>query len=58
MMNFDVNFFLPLLAMLTLLAVAVFALVSKSRVEAKRKDPHSEKSTLAKDAPDHRPEHR
>lgn len=52
--NFDVSFFLPLLAMLTFLAVAIFALVSKQRVERKRKDPHSEKSTLAEDAPDHR----
>jgi hypothetical protein len=54
MNNFDVNFFLPLLAMLTLLGVVIFALVSKRRVEEKRHDPNSEKSTLAKDAPDHR----
>lgn len=53
MMNFDVNFLLPLLAMLTLLGVAGMALISKERVERRRKDPNAPKSTLAKDAPDH-----
>lgn len=54
MFNFDVNFLLPLLAMLTLLGVALLALVSKERVERRRRDPNAPKSTLAKDAPDHR----
>lgn len=52
MMNFDVNFLLPLLAMLTLLGVAIVALVGKERVERRRKDPDAPKSTLAEDAPD------
>jgi hypothetical protein len=47
----DASFLVPLLALITLLAVAVFALVSKSRVEKRRHDPNAPKSTLAKDAP-------
>lgn len=39
------------LALVTLLAVAVFALVSKQRVEKRRHDPAQQKSTLAPDAP-------
>ena len=42
---------IPFLSLLTLLAVAVFALVSKARVEARRHDPTAPKSTLAKDGP-------
>jgi hypothetical protein len=47
----DASFLVPLLALITLLAVAVFALVSKSRVEKRRHDPNAPKSSLAKDAP-------
>jgi hypothetical protein len=50
----DLSFIVPLLALFTLLAVAVFALVSKSRVEQRRHDPNAPKSTLAKDGPDTR----
>jgi hypothetical protein len=50
----DMSFIVPLLALLTLLAVAVFALVSKARVEQKRHDPSAPKSTLAEDGPDTR----
>ena len=48
----DLSFLVPVLALVTLLAVAVFALMSKSRVEKRRHDPNAPKSTLAKDAPD------
>jgi len=48
----DLSFLVPLLALITLLAVAVFALVSKSRVEKRRHDPTAPKSTLAEDSPD------
>jgi hypothetical protein len=48
----DLSFLVPLLALVTLLAVAVFALVSKARVDQRRHDPDAPKSTLAKDAPD------
>lgn len=41
----------PFLSLLTLLAVATFALISKARVEERRHDPHAPKSTLAKDDP-------
>ena len=39
----------PFLSLLTLLAVAAFALISKARVEERRHDPNAPKSTLAKD---------
>ncbi|NEX45532.1 hypothetical protein [Pseudotabrizicola algicola] len=39
----------PFLSLLTLLAVATFALLSKARVEARRHDPNAPKSTLARD---------
>jgi hypothetical protein len=41
----------PLLSLLTLLAVMAFALISKARVEERRHDPNAPKSTLAKDGP-------
>lgn len=41
----------PFLSLLTLLAVAIFALISKGRVEQRRHDPNAPKSTLAKDGP-------
>lgn len=40
---------IPFLSLLTLLAVLIFALVSKARVEERRHDPNAPKSTLAKD---------
>ena len=43
----------PILFLLTLLSVAVFALVSKERVDRRRQDPTAPKSTLAKDGPQH-----
>jgi len=46
------DFFLIFLALFTLGAGIIFALVSKRRVEARRHDPDAPKSTLAKDAPD------
>jgi hypothetical protein len=39
----------PLLALCTLLAVAVFALVSKERTKDRMRDPNAPISTLAKD---------
>ena len=50
----DMAFIVPVLAMITLLTVLVFALVSKKRVEEKRHDPAAVKSTLAPEAPDSR----
>ena len=50
----DLAFIVPILAMTTLLAVLIFALVSKKKVEDRRHDPNAAKSTLAPDAPDHR----
>lgn len=47
----EFSFIVPLLAMITLLAVCVFALVSKARVERLRHDPYAPKSSLAKDSP-------
>lgn len=47
----DIWFFLPLLALLTLLAGAVFALMSKRAVEKRLNDPNAPKSTLAEDVP-------
>jgi len=44
-----VSTLIPTLALITLLAVVVFALVSKARVEQRRKDPDAPKSTLAED---------
>lgn len=46
-------YLITILALFTLLAVTVFALVSKERVERRRKDPEAPKSRLAADAPDH-----
>ncbi|WP_292288954.1 hypothetical protein [Marivita sp.] len=45
------EFFVPLLALITILAFIIFALMSKQRTEKKRHDPNAEKSRLAKDAP-------
>ena len=52
----DITFFLPVLTMITLLAVVVFALVSKAKVEKRLADDDAPKSTLAADkASDGRP---
>ncbi|MBO6882525.1 MAG: hypothetical protein JJ869_02960 [Marivita sp.] len=45
------EFIVPLLALMTMLAAIIFALVSKHRTEQKLDDPNASKSTLAKDAP-------
>lgn len=45
------EFFVPLLALMTILAFIVFALMSKRRTEEKLHDPEARKSRLAKDAP-------
>jgi hypothetical protein len=47
----DFIWIVPLLSLLTLLSVLVFALVSKERIEERRHDPNAPKSTLAKDGP-------
>jgi hypothetical protein len=47
----DYTYFVPLLSLFTLLAVCVFALFSKARVEKRLHDPDAPKSTLAKDGP-------
>lgn len=45
------SFIVPLLSMLTLLAVCVFAMLSKANIERRRHDPGAPKSSLAKDGP-------
>jgi H+/Cl- antiporter ClcA len=50
-MDMDFTFIVPLLALITLLAVCVFALVSKKKTEDRRHDPNAPKSSLAKDSP-------
>ncbi len=45
----DFSSLIPLLSLITLLAVAVFALWSKGRTEERRHDPNAPISTLAKD---------
>ncbi|MFN3724052.1 MAG: hypothetical protein ACK4VZ_13500 [Paracoccaceae bacterium] len=42
---------IPFLSLLTMLAILIFAMVSKARVEERRHDPNAPKSTLAKDGP-------
>lgn len=42
---------IPVLSLITLIAVIVFALVSKARTEKRRHDPKAPVSSLAKDAP-------
>jgi hypothetical protein len=48
----DLSFLVPLLAMLTLLAFLIFAMIGKARVDKRRRDPDAPKSTLAEDGPD------
>lgn len=50
-----VSTFVPMLALFTLLAVTIYALISKRRVEQRRADQRVHKSTLAEDAPNHDP---
>jgi hypothetical protein len=47
----DFSWLVPLLSLITLLAVAVFAAVSKVDVEERMDDPSIPKSTLAVDGP-------
>jgi hypothetical protein len=47
----DVSLLVGVLALGTMLAVLVFAMVSKEKIERKRHDPNAPKSTLAKDGP-------
>ena len=47
----DYSWIVPLLALVTMLAVLIFALASKARIEERRHDPNAPKSTLAKDGP-------
>ncbi len=49
----DFAFIVPLLALTTLLAVLVFALVNKKKTEERLQDPNAPRSTLASDAPNH-----
>lgn len=45
----DFTYLIVILALITMLAVIVFALVSKEKVEQRMDDPDSTKSTLASD---------
>ena len=49
-----VTFFLPVLALLTLLLVSLGALVSRQRTLQRKEDPSVPKSSLAVDAPSDR----
>lgn len=47
--DMDFTYLIVILALITMLAVIVFALVSKEKVEQRMDDPDSTKSTLASD---------
>jgi hypothetical protein len=47
----SMTYLLAVLFLLTSLAVLVWAMVSKSRIEKRKADPHAPKSTLAADVP-------
>lgn len=47
----ETTFIVPLLALVTLLAVCLFAMISKASIERRRHDPNAPKSSLAKDGP-------
>lgn len=49
-----VSYFVPILALLTLLGVAVGALVSRKKTIERKEDPTIPKSSLAVDAPSDR----
>ncbi|MGR3742804.1 MAG: hypothetical protein ACU0BC_01420 [Pseudooceanicola nanhaiensis] len=51
----DTSFFLPILTLVTLLAVAIFAYRSAVQTDKRRHDPNAPKSTLAADVPSHAP---
>lgn len=53
-MTFSLNELLVFLAVFTIGAVVIWALVSKKRTEQRMHDDNIPKSTLAKDAPDKR----
>lgn len=46
----DIPNIVPILALVTLLMLIVFAMISKKKVEDRLEDPDAPKSTLAKDA--------
>ena len=51
------EFFVPLLAMFTMLAVIVMAMRSEKKLEKRRKDPNVGPSSLASEAdPHHKPD--
>ena len=50
----DVTLLIAALAIATLVAVMIFAIVSKQRTEARKRDENAPKSTLAADGPDTR----
>jgi hypothetical protein len=50
----DFAYIVPILALITLLAVIVFAIMSKKRTEERLHDESVPKSTLAPDASSHR----
>jgi hypothetical protein len=50
----DFAYIVPILALVTLLAVIVFAMMSKKRTEERLHDSNAPKSTLAPDASSHR----
>lgn len=50
----DFAYIIPLLALFTLLAVIVFAIMSKKKTEDRLHDSSAPKSTLAPDASSHR----
>lgn len=45
----DMPYIIVILALVTMLIVLIYAIVGKTQIEARRKDPESPKSTLAKD---------
>ncbi len=47
------SFFVPLLALFTLLAVTILGVIGKFEIEQKRKDPSDPESALAADGPSH-----
>ncbi|MGY9049672.1 MAG: hypothetical protein ACKVKF_22190 [Rhodobacterales bacterium] len=47
----EVNFSVPVLALMTMFAVIVFSLWSKHKTEQRKNDPTAPKSALASDGP-------
>ncbi len=47
----EFTFIVPILALITMLAVIVFALWSKQKTEERKNDPSAPKSALASDGP-------